>query len=630
MLKETRPATLRYTAAAAAVAIILLLRLSLAPWLGDASPFILFVLAVLAASWYGGVGAGLVATALAGVLGSWLLVDPAGQLALPAPGDRPNLVAFLLVGAVLSTVTGARHRSVPRAATESSLQDSEARFRLMADHAPVLVWMAGTDNRGTWFNRPWLEFVGRDMAQELGTGWTENVHPEDIDLFRRTCSEAADAQRPFEMEFRLRRHDGAWRWVLDKGVPLRDAEGGFAGYIGSCIDITERKAAEEALREADQRKTGFMAALAHELRNPLAPIRNGLQILKAADEGRPTIAHTRKMMERQLGLMVKLIDDLLDVTRITQNQLELHTERVSLASVVQSAIEASQLVIEESGHELDVDLSTVRGDIQADPVRMAQVFSNLLNNAARYTPAGGAIRLAVETGDGSARVKISDAGIGIPAEQLPHVFEMFYQGIDAPGRPQGGLGIGLTLASELVQLHGGHIEARSPGTGLGSDFTVHLPLLPGEAEPERAELPAEPRVEPPAVMPGNQRILVVDDNVDAAESLAMLLRLEGHEVATAHDGGEAVATTATFKPDIILLDLGMPELDGYSAARLIRQQPGGAEILLIALTGWGQDDDRRRTEAAGFDAHVVKPVDPSGLSRTLAELRAYAHRDTSH
>ena len=526
MRKETRPATLRFTAAAAAVTIILLLRLSLAPWLGGASPFMLFVLAVLAASWYGGVGPGLAATALAAALGNWLLVEPAGQLILPAPGDRPEIAAFILVGAVLSIIIGGRHRSVPHSTTDASRPDSEARFRMMADHAPVLVWMTDADSQGVWFNRPWLEFVGRGMAQETGTGWTGNVHPEDVDLFRRTRAEALDAQRPFETEFRLRRHDGAWRWVMAKGVPLRDTRVGFAGLIGSCIDITDRKAAEETLREADRSKNDFMAALAHELRNPLAPIRNGLQILKAADEGRPTIAHTRKMMERQLEQMVKLIDDLLDVTRITQNQLELSTERVSLASVVQNAVETCQPVIEESGHELDIELPLARGDIQADPERLAQVFVNLLNNAVKYTPVGGAIRLAVETGEGSASVKISDTGVGIPAEQLPHIFKMFYQGIDTPGRPQGGLGIGLTLASALAELHGGHIEASSPGTGLGSEFAVHLPLLPGEAELEHGE----PAVEPPAVMPGNQRILVVDDNVDAAESIGMTGRCVRDEI----------------------------------------------------------------------------------------------------
>ncbi|HUO81967.1 MAG TPA: ATP-binding protein [Gammaproteobacteria bacterium] len=632
MRKDTRSVIIRYAAAVAAVALVLSLWLSLGSWLGSESLFMLLVLAVLAASWYGGLGAGFLATLLAAALGSWLLIEPAGQLS----ENWSAIASFLVIGTIISIVNGTRHRTVLRTASreqqlgqevadreraEASLREGETRFRLMADHAPVLVWMSGTENRGTWFNRPWLEFVGRTMAQEIGTGWAENVHPEDVDKCGQTRSAAFDARQPFDMEFRLRRHDGAWRWVLDNGVPLYGADGAFTGYIGSCIDITERKVAEEALRQADQRKNDFLAALAHELRNPLAPIRNGLQILKAADDGRPAVSHTRQMMERQLQQMVRIIDDLLDVTRITQGELELRRERVGLLSIVRSAIETSQPVIEESGNELVVELPEQSGELDADPVRMAQVISNLLNNAAKYTPAGGRIRLAVETTNGSARIQVSDTGVGIPPEQLAHVFQMFYQGAGGPDRPQGGLGIGLTLASELVQLHGGSIEAHSPGTGLGSEFTVRVPMLAEEAE--LAPPGDAPAAE--AAMHGSQRILVVDDNVDAAESLAMLLRLDGHDVATAHDGGEAVASTASYKPDIVLLDLGMPELDGYSAARQIRQQPGGRDILLIALTGWGQDDDRRRTKAAGFDAHVVKPVDPSSLTRTLAELYADVH-----
>jgi len=373
------------------------------------------------------------------------------------------------------------------------------------------------------------------------------------------------------------------------------------------------------LRDADQRKDEFLATLAHELRNPLAPIRNGLQVLRLAGGGGAMVDEARSMMERQLSQMVRLVDDLLDVSRITRNKLDLKKQRIDLAAVVQSAIETSRPLIEQAGHEFSLTLPPAPIYLDADLTRLAQVFSNLLNNAARYTEAGGHIQLAVERQGSDVLVSVQDDGIGIAAETLPRIFEMFAQATPALERSQSGLGIGLSLVKGVVELHGGRVEARSAGPGRGSEFTVRLPVL---IEQLVQEAPPGDEDEPLAV--AKCRILVVDDLKDSADSLAMLLRMTGHEVHTAYDGEEAVSAAETFRPEVVLLDIGMPKLNGYDACRRIREQPWGKGLFLIALTGWGQDDDRRRTEAAGFNGHMVKPVNPRELLNVLAGLQATA------
>ena len=386
-------------------------------------------------------------------------------------------------------------------------------------------------------------------------------------------------------------------------------------------DITERRRIERELREADRRKDEFLAMLAHELRNPLAPIRNMLEIMKRGDGHADLIPQARATMDRQLGHMTRLVDDLLDVSRISRGRIELKRERVELASVVYQSVEACRPLAECAKHEVTVTLPPEPIHLHADPVRLAQVFGNLLNNACKYTEAGGRIGLSAELASGGGQppevvVKVKDSGIGIPPDKLDSIFGMFTQVDRTLERSQGGLGIGLTLAKRLVEMHGGSVRAFSEGPGRGSEFVVRLPVL--IVEPRKSQ-PAEPTGnEPPA--PTARRVLVVDDNPDSAASLAMLLKLAGNETCTAHDGLEAMKTAETFRPDVVFLDIGLPKLNGRDAARRIREQPWGTKMVLVALTGWGQDEDRRRSQEAGFDHHMVKPIDYAVLNKLLASL----------
>lgn len=378
--------------------------------------------------------------------------------------------------------------------------------------------------------------------------------------------------------------------------------------------VLQHKRAEAALQEADRRKDEFLAILAHELRNPLAPLRNALSLMKLVGNDPQALEQTRGIMERQLRQMVRLIDDLMDVSRISRGKIELRKERLELAAVIKDALETTRPLIEESGHELALTYPPEPLFLHADPTRLAQVFSNLLNNAAKYTGRGGHIRLTVEREENDVLVKVRDTGIGIPADMIHRIFEMFTQVDRSLERPLGGLGIGLSLVRSLVELHGGSVEARSDGPGQGSELIVRLPVDP----PARQAQPA--REDGDHVAPARHRILVVDDNKDAADSLAMLLALQGSEVRTAYDGLEAVEAAAAFEPDVILSDIGMPRMDGYEAAQQIRQQCRGRKVVLVAMTGWGQEEDRRRSIEAGFDLHLVKPVDLAELERLLGSL----------
>jgi CheY-like chemotaxis protein len=391
------------------------------------------------------------------------------------------------------------------------------------------------------------------------------------------------------------------------------------------MDIDERKQAEEALQEADRHKDKFLATLAHELRNPLAPIRNAAQILRMKEIDDPEARAARDMMDRQVRQMARLIEDLLDIGRIRQDKLRIRKEPVELAQVVEAAVEASRPWIQEAGHTLTIDLPPGPIHLHADPARLAQVLSNLLENAAKYTSKGGHIRLAAEPPGSEAVVSVRDNGIGIPAEYLPRVFEMFSQVGSPPEGSEGGLGIGLSLVRRLVELHGGRIEAHSEGAGRGSEFIVRLPAVGAPAIEKR--LPAKEHR--PAAQVSNCRVLVVDDNKDAAESLAAMLRIMGNQVRVAHDGYQALEAAAVFQPEAILLDIGLPGLNGYEAARGLRELPGGTDTLLIAVTGWGQAEDAERSRAAGFDQHLVKPVDPDVVVELLATFQRSGrlHRD---
>ena len=418
-------------------------------------------------------------------------------------------------------------------------------------------------------------------------------------------------------EIIVERTDGSRRIMLAHANPLRDEWGTLTGAVNILVDITDRKRAEDALREADRRKDEFLAILAHELRNPLAALRNALQLLRLGAGHEETLEQARDIMERQLNQMVRLVDDLMDASRIPRNMLELRKERVELASIIQSAVESTRPLVEQCGHELIVVVTPQPIFLLADPVRLAQVFCNLLSNAAKYTERGGHIWISAAREGDVVIVTVRDTGIGIPAHKLSEIFEPFKQLDRSLERAQGGLGIGLSLARGLVELHGGTLEARSAGPGNGSEFSATFPLLGMGTcpEPQAKQI----RLKPP--MSSKFRILVVDDNEDSAASLAIMLDLMGHDTRIAHDGVAAVEAAQDFQPEVVLLDIGMPKLNGYDAARRIREQSWGRTIFLIAMTGWGQDEDKHRAACAGFNLHMTKPVDPSALENLLTGLQ---------
>jgi PAS domain S-box-containing protein len=419
------------------------------------------------------------------------------------------------------------------------------------------------------------------------------------------------------------RSDGQPVHVSLTASPIKDEAGHVVGVSKIARDITDRKQAEERiyglmneLKEGDRRKDEFLAMLAHEMRGPLAPLRNMLEIMNRAEGDGDLLQKARSTMERQLSQLVRLVDDLVDVNRITRGKIELRKECVELASVIHQSVESCRTLAGSANLELSVTLPPHPVYLNADPVRLVQVFSNIVHNACKYTESGGKIWLTAERQGSDAVVMVKDTGIGIPPEKLVSVFEMFTQVDRTLRRMQGGLGIGLTLVKRLVEMHGGSVEALSEGPGRGSEFVVRLPVL--VEKPEGAI--REPSTEPTEITA--QRILVVDDNADAASSLAMLLELTGNETHAAHDGLEAVEAAEKFRPDVILLDIGLPRLNGLDACRRIREQPWGKNVLLVALTGWGQDIDRSKSKEAGFDAHMVKPVDYAALVKLLAEKQA--------
>ena len=398
--------------------------------------------------------------------------------------------------------------------------------------------------------------------------------------------------------------------------PILDDSGVLQGAVNVVVDVTERRRAEDALKAADQAKNEFLATLAHELRNPLAPLRNATRILQLDGAPSPNLRWALEVIDRQMRQMTRLIDDLMDISRITVNKLELRKSTVELGEIVRAAVESSHPLLESCGHTLRVTVEP-RVFVDGDLTRLAQVVSNLLNNAARYMERGGRVWLTAERQGGDAVLSVRDEGIGLPADMLTQIFEIFAQVDRSLSRSRGGLGIGLTLVKRIVEMHGGTVTAFSDGAGKGSEFVVRLPARAAEPTPSRGA--GSGRAHPAPV----SRVLVVDDNEDAAASLGMLLEMAGHEVRTAHDGEAALAAAEDFRPDVAFLDIGLPRMNGYEVAERIRGQAWGNEILLIALTGWGQDSDRLRSKEAGFDRHLVKPVDPA----TLLEMLSRPSRD---
>jgi len=516
--------------------------------------------------------------------------------------------------AVIRDITG-RQRITEELQRASELLDTLLRT------APIGFCFIDRDLRFVRINARLAEINGLTAEAHLGRHVSEVV-PQLVDTLRDVTGRilaTGEAVLNHEFSGETPSAPGVMRTWDESWYPVRDSAGVIVGFGAIIEDITERKHAQAQLRQlaveasdAHRRKDEFLATLAHELRNPLAPIRTGLHLMKLAA---PTAAEeVHAMMDRQVTQMVRLIDDLMDVSRITQGKLELRKERVPLVDVLNSALETSVPLIEQLGHELTITLPEQALIVDADTTRLAQVFLNLLNNAAKYSDRGGHIHVTVERQGSDAVVTVKDTGIGIAADELPHIFEMFTQVDHAFDRSYGGLGIGLTLVQRLVEMHGGSVEARSEGRGKGSEFVTRLPVVVEASRPQASGREAEPHLTSP------HRILIVDDNCDGADSLSEILRVMGHDTRTAYDGQEGVDVAGAFQPDVLLLDIGLPKLNGYEVCRRIREQSWGKGVVLIALTGWGQDDDRRRSQEAGFDHHLVKPVDPEALMTLLAGL----------
>lgn len=431
-----------------------------------------------------------------------------------------------------------------------------------------------------------------------------------IDRLRRDLK----ARQEFAGETVNYRKDGTPYHVEWRISPLRDNAGRVLKWVAVQRDVTSRRRDEEALREADRRKDEFLATLAHELRNPLAPVRTGLEVMKLAPANGVAAVKARDMMERQLTHMVRLIDDLLDVSRISRGKVELKREKVKLHAIIDAAIETSRPSIDAGGHVLNVELPRDSILLNGDFTRLSQVVSNVLTNAAKYTPDGGTICLSVRCEGETAVIEVSDTGVGIPQNMLSEVFEMFAQVNKTLDRSQGGLGIGLALVKRLVEMHDGTIEVASDGPAKGSTFTIRLPTAAGECSD-----PDSPSKSLPATYAGGRRVFVVDDNVDGAETLAMMLQISGHEVKTAHDGYDALVHVPEFNPDVVFLDIGLPGMNGYEVAKKLRENPKLDNAILVALTGWGSDADKAKSKEAGFDFHLTKPVEPCAVEKLLSE-----------
>jgi PAS domain S-box-containing protein len=513
-------------------------------------------------------------------------------------------------------------------AAERAMEANEAKFRTIANVIPQMVWSATREGVNDYLNSRWHEFTGVADAELLGQGWRAFVHADDLPVLQRAWERSAASGVPLEVEHRLLHRSGQYRWVLNRALPVVGDGHAIVRWIGTLTDIHDKKRGEEELKAAARRKDEFLAMLAHELRNPLAPISSAAQLLVhvAADEKR--VRHASEIIGRQVRHLTGLVDDLLDVSRVTRGLVELQRDRVDLKSVMASAVEQARPLIEARHHRLDQSMDAAPAWIDGDRIRLVQVVANLLNNAAKYTPQGGALSLSLEVGGGSALIAVHDNGIGIEPDLLPQVFDLFTQAERTPDRAQGGLGLGLALVKSLAELHGGSVEAESAGAGLGSTFRVRLPL----AEPARlASSPDRADGAAPGMPAGgrgdaSRTILIVDDNADAALSLAEILRAFGHQVEVAHEPRRALALAERAWPEIFILDIGLPDIDGYALARrlhaMAEEQPDERAATYLALTGYGQAHDKVLSKAAGFDRHFVKPVDLEALLAALAEAPA--------
>jgi PAS domain S-box-containing protein len=502
-----------------------------------------------------------------------------------------------------------------RKLAEQALRDSEKLYRAVGESIEYGVWLCDAAGRNIYASDSFLRLIGMSQKECSDLGWINALHPEDAHATVLAWKECVRTGAAWYREHRVRALDGRFHPILAQGVPIRDDRGQITGWAGINLDISRLKRTEEALREADRRKDEFLATLAHELRNPLAPIRHAVRILDSAAANAAQHRWGREVIARQVRHMAWLLDDLLDVSRITRGQLDLKKDYVELQAIIDMAVETARPLIEAKQHTLTIDLPVGAVKLEADPLRLSQVVSNLLTNAAKYTDAAGCIALTVVLECDALVIRVKDSGIGLTPATIPGLFTMFSQVNSAIDRAEGGLGIGLALVKGLVALHGGQVSASSEGLGRGSEFTVRLPraLVDSQIDSRGTATPVGKSTSERA----RGRVLVADDNRDAAATLSAVLEMSGYEVVTAYSGEQALEIGARARPQVILLDIGMPGLSGFETARRIRLEAWGRRALLIAVTGWGQEEDKRKAQSAGFDRHLTKPVDPDEIEQLL-------------
>ena len=536
-----------------------------------------------------------------------------------APGERRTILLHAepirdaiknVVGSVMAQMD-----ITAQVRMEAALRDSEAKFRTIANAMPQMVWSTLPDGHHDYFNQQWYDFTGGPDGSTDGVGWNDVFHPDDQARAWALWSHSLATGEVYEIHYRLRHRSGQYRWTLGRALPVRDQAQQIIRWMGTCTDIHDQKVAEELLKRESERKDEFLAMLAHELRNPLAPISTAAQMLKVAGLTEARVRQAGDIITRQVKHMTSLVDDLLDLSRITRGLVQIAHEDVDLKLVLNNAVEQALPLIHARKHELSIRMSPAMAFARGDKNRLVQVVANMLNNAAKYTPQSGTIALVLDVLDQRAVISVTDNGSGIPADLLPCIFDLFTQGERTPDRAQGGLGLGLSLVKNITVLHGGRVTAHSDGAGLGSTFTVTLPLV--ERTPDQA-LPSPLDTSAAAILP--LTLMVVDDNLDAAQSLADLLALDDHQVLVMEDGMSALAAPGKDAVQVFILDIGLPVMNGYELARRLRADPATCKAVLIALTGYGQAHDRVLTKTAGFDHHFVKPLDLDQLAGVLEQV----------
>lgn len=596
------------------------------------APFLVFLLPIMLAALIGGLGPGLLATGLGCVA---LIKFSAGIGVAAGAAEWLPFALFCAIGALASWLIGLRPRTMlalgraDRLLVEQALRESEARYRAIVDTQSEMICRFAPDGEILFVNGGYARARGTTPEELLGGNFWRFIAEEDQPGVRAMLARLTPANPEVRIENRFETAEGV-RWTLwtNRALAFDDA-GQWTEAQSTGIDITDRKEAEEALLESSRRKNEFLAILGHELRNPLAPLRAGLELVRRG--GAPgAIEDVWAMMTRQLDHLTRLVEDLLDLSRISRGDISLRKKSIDLRKVIDDAVELTRPLIVERRHRLVIDSAPEALAVDGDFQRLVQVVSNLLSNAAKYTEPGGTIEIFAEEENGSAVIRVRDTGYGFPPDRLDMLFEMFTQVEEHRARTGGGgLGIGLALSRQLVEQHGGTIEARSAGLEHGSEFVVRLPVCQGEARVLVGEEPSPQPRAACAVTRKPRKILVVDDNVDAAESLGLVLEFEGHNVRVEHDAQSALDAVRSFSPEVVLLDIGLPGMDGYELARHIRRMPNGRETLLVAITGWGQSSDRDRAFEAGFDEHLPKPVDWQALAALIeSDIRASAGRLT--